>query len=80
LGGGPVPIARGRPRGRGLTLLLLAVRGRTGLWEEIVEEAGVGTASSDDSRDDVDEGSRKEAVELSRSFDGIFDCEFVEGE
>lgn len=59
---------------------MLVAKGRTGLWDETVEDAGVGPASGDDSRDDVDDGSRKEAVELSRSFEGTLDCEFVEGE
>ena len=43
-------------------------------------DEGVGTASREDSRDDVEDGSGKDAMELSRNFDGILDWEFVEGE
>lgn len=67
----------GRLRGAGFPLLV-TTGGRTGLLDEIDE--GVGTASREDSRDDVEDGSGKDAMELSRNFDGILDWEFVEGE
>jgi hypothetical protein len=41
--------------------------------DEIDEDAGVGTASSEESRDEVEDGSGKDAIELSRNFDGILD-------
>jgi len=74
-----VPAAGGRLRGAA-DFVSAATGGRAGLWDDIVEEAGVGTASSDESRDEAEDWSWKEAVEPSRNFDGILDCEFVEGE
>lgn len=70
-------MAVGRLRGAGFKFIA-AGGGRMGLCDDIVDEAGVGTASNDESRDEVEEWSWKEAIELSRSFDGILDCEFVE--
>jgi len=72
-------VAAGRLRGVVFTLLVVP-GGRTGLLDEIDEDAGVGTASSEESRDDVEDGSGNDAMELSRNFDGILVCEFVEGE
>jgi hypothetical protein len=76
--GGPVPIAGGLPL---VGALPLVVRGRVGLCEEN-DDAGVATDTrpGDDSLDDVEDRSRNEAVDESRSLEGILDCEFVEGE
>lgn len=63
-------MAVGLLRGPDLALLLLTADARTGLLDDIDEDAGVGTASSEESRDDV---SGKDAIEPSRNFDGILD-------
>lgn len=76
--GGPVPRAGGLPLVGGLPL---APAGRVGLCEEN-DDAGVATEipPGDDSLDDVEDRSSNDAVDESRSLEGILDCEFVEGE
>lgn len=74
--GGPVPIAGGLP----LATLLVTI-GRVGLWDEKDEGVGAANApSGDDSLDEDEDPSRKDAIEESRSLEGILDCELVEGE
>ena len=77
--GGPVPRAGGLPFVGGLPL---APTGRVGLCEENDDDAGVATEipPGDDSLDDVEDRSSNDAVDESRSLEGILDCEFVEGE
>lgn len=72
--GGPVPVAGGRPRATAAALPA-AANGRAGLCDEN-DDAGVATkapSSGEDSRDDDEERSRKDAVEESRSLEGTLD-------
>lgn len=62
-------MAGGRARGAGFGFLF-TMGGRTGLLDEIDEDAG---ASSEESRDDVEDGSGNEAIELSRNLEGTLD-------
>ena len=77
--GGPIPVALPRT----LFPLPIALAAILGLREND-EDAGVVavTPSGDEEREEpgVADRSRKEVVEDSRSFDGILDCELVEGE
>lgn len=80
--GGPVPVTCGLPR-IDAAAFALAASGRTGLCCEENDELGVASAyacSGDDSLDEVDDLSMNEAVDESRSLDGIFDCELANGE
>lgn len=67
--GGPVPIACGLPRED----LPFPTGGRTGLCDEKDEEGVVAeTPPGEDPREEPDDGSRKEAVDEARSFEGNF--------
>ena len=75
--GGPVPNTCGLPR-EGLPF---PASGRTGLCEE-KEDDGVAAEvpPGEDAREELDDRSRKEAVDEARSFEGIFECDVVAGE
>lgn len=69
-------MAKGRP-----LAALFPAMGLVGLCEENDDEGVPATKpSGEESRDDADDRSRKEAVEESRNLEGIFDWEVVEGE